>query len=34
MLNREDKKFLKWNIPLESYLESMEDCLAQKAPVP
>lgn len=24
----------KWNIPLEAYLESMEDCLAQKAPVP
>lgn len=24
----------KWNIPLEAYLESMDDCLAQKAPVP
>lgn len=24
----------KWNIPLGAYLESMEDCLAQKAPVP
>lgn len=24
----------KWGIPLEAYLESMEACLAQKAPVP
>lgn len=24
----------KWNIPLAAYLESMEDCLARKAPVP
>ncbi len=24
----------KWNIPLAAYLESMEDCLAQKSPVP
>lgn len=24
----------KWGIPLEAYLESMEECLAEKAPVP
>ncbi len=24
----------KWGIPLEAYLESMEQCLAQKGPVP
>lgn len=24
----------KWNIPLSAYLESMEECLAQKSPVP
>ena len=24
----------KWGIPLEAYLESMEECLEQKAPVP
>ncbi len=24
----------KWNIPLVAYLESMEDCLTQKSPVP
>lgn len=24
----------KWNIPLAAYLESMEECLAQKVPVP
>ncbi len=24
----------KWNIPLAAYLESMEDCLTQKSPVP
>lgn len=24
----------KWNIPLAAYLESMEDCLTRKAPVP
>lgn len=24
----------KWNIPLAAYLESMEECLAQKSPVP
>lgn len=24
----------KWGIPLEAYLESMEDCLTNKAPVP
>ncbi len=24
----------KWNIPLAAYLESMEDCLTQKGPVP
>lgn len=24
----------KWNIPLEAYLESMEECLAQRAPFP
>lgn len=24
----------KWNIPLAAYLESMEECLAQRAPIP
>lgn len=24
----------KWGVPLEAYLESMEDCLAGKTPVP